>query len=153
MCLSIILGASLLGACPTMEPLNILTPDTYVKEITCLATNIYHEARGESIQGQQAVAYVTINRVIDIGFRDTICKVVYQLGQFSWTEDGLSDITNEHLAYDTAYIIAKSVYNNWGQFPDPTQGATYYHADYITPYWASSFTRSVIIDSHIFYRK
>ena len=35
----------------------------YVTERECLALNIYHEARGEPIVGQEAVAYVTINRM------------------------------------------------------------------------------------------
>ena len=35
------------------------------KELQCLAMNIYHEARGESLAGQVAVADVVLNRVDD----------------------------------------------------------------------------------------
>ena len=34
-------------------------------EVRCLATNIYWEARNQSIQGMYAVADVTLNRVKD----------------------------------------------------------------------------------------
>lgn len=54
------------------------------KQIHCLAETIYHEARGESFEGQRAVAAVVLNRTLDDNFPDTICKVVYQRNQFSW---------------------------------------------------------------------
>ena len=57
-------------------------------EITCLAINIYFEARSEPIEGQVAVAWVTLNRRDAEGFRDTVCIVVHQYMQFSWTHDG-----------------------------------------------------------------
>jgi len=73
------------------------------KQLTCLAKNIYFEARNEPFAGQFAVALVTLNRVNDTAFPDTICKVVYQgihttdgfpkrdRCQFSWYCDGASD--------------------------------------------------------------
>jgi len=48
------------------------------KQLTCLATNIYFEARNEPFAGQFAVALVTLNRVNDTAFPNTICDVVYQ---------------------------------------------------------------------------
>ena len=48
------------------------------KQLTCLAKNIYFEARNEPFAGQFAVALVTLNRVNDSAFPNTICKVVYQ---------------------------------------------------------------------------
>ena len=50
-----------------------------------MALNIYHEARGESIEGQYAIAHVTLNRVASTKWPDSICDVVYQPYQFSWT--------------------------------------------------------------------
>ena len=54
-------------------------------EVDCLARNIYHEARGESEAGWMAVAWTTLNRTRDERFPDTVCKVVAQPHQFSWT--------------------------------------------------------------------
>src|SRR6185503_5352794 len=66
------------------------------KNLTCLARNVYFEARGEPIKGQRAVAEVTLNRVASGQYADSICEVVYQkgwdatrqryVGAFSWTE-------------------------------------------------------------------
>ena len=54
-------------------------------EVDCLARNIYHEARGENEAGWMAVAWTTLNRTQDGRFPSTICKVVNQPHQFSWT--------------------------------------------------------------------
>ena len=50
-----------------------------------MALNIYHEARGEDTLGQYLVADVTLNRVADKRWPNTICKVVNQPWQFYWT--------------------------------------------------------------------
>lgn len=55
------------------------------EQIEALALNIYHEARGEGIDGMLMVAEVTMNRVFHPAFPDTVCEVVYQPHQFSWT--------------------------------------------------------------------
>ena len=47
-----------------------------VKDLVCLAENIYFEARAEPIGGKAAVANVTRNRVEDPRWPDTYCKVV-----------------------------------------------------------------------------
>ena len=68
-------------------------------EIHCLALNIYHEARGESLEGRLAVAAVTMNRVRDKRFPDRVCEGVWQPRQFSWTHDGRSDRPREAKAW------------------------------------------------------
>ena len=63
-------------------------------EVTCLAQNIYWEARNQSIQGMYAVADVTLNRVKDKRWPSTVCEVVKQRRrsrQFSWYCDGKPD--------------------------------------------------------------
>lgn len=122
------------------------------KELRCLALNIYHEARSEPPVGRYAVAWVTLNRVEHEKFRNTVCKVVYQPGQFSWTEDGKSDKTYEKEAYKEAMKIAEDVYfaKELGKI-DPTGGATFYHAVYVKPKWRHSMSSSLKIGKHIFY--
>ncbi len=51
--------------------------------LLCLSLAIYHEARGESTRGMFAVAEVVINRTEEM--EKSICDVVYQSHQFSWT--------------------------------------------------------------------
>lgn len=55
------------------------------KDAVCLARNVYHEARAGDPVGQLAVAQVTLNRVRLGTWGNTVCKVVYAKGQFSWT--------------------------------------------------------------------
>ena len=76
------------------------------KQHECLAKNIYFEARNEPFVGQFAVALVTLNRVHDSAFPNTICEVVYEgihtasgfpkkhRCQFSWYCDGTVSYTN-----------------------------------------------------------
>lgn len=59
------------------------------KELACLAQNVYMEARGEPTDGKLAVAWVTIRRSqIGGGWPTTICGVVWQTNQFTWTAQG-----------------------------------------------------------------
>lgn len=133
------------------------------RQLECLATNIYHEARNDGLTGQRAVAWATLNRVESSKYPNTICEVVYQAElkengipyrnkcQFSWFCDGKSDEVTDQAAWNVAMKIAEDVISVYGKETDPTNGAFMYHAHYVTPYWAESYERQVRIDSHIFY--
>lgn len=118
-------------------------------ELKCLADNIYFEALIETQRGQIAVANVTMNRVKSKHFPDTVCGVVWEKKQFSWTHDGKSDTPNDKAAYARVYKVAEMVYN--GTVSDITKGSTFYHADYVNPSWNKVMTRVDQIDTHIFY--
>lgn len=115
----------------------------------CLAMNIYHEARGEVIEGQIAVAHVTMNRMNHNYWPDTICEVVYQPSQFSWTFQISDPTPRETRAWNQAMVIARDVMI--GNTVDPTNGATFYHANYVNPSWANQMDVSKVIGVHIFY--
>lgn len=119
------------------------------KELECLAFNIYHEARSESIEGQIAVAQVTINRVNHKKWPNTICEVVYQPKQFSWTHLLKDHTPKEQKAYQNALIIARDVMI--GNVDDPTYGAVFYHANYVNPDWSDYVDLTKVIGSHLFY--
>lgn len=118
----------------------------------CLAQNIYFEARGEGRIGQEAVAWVTLNRVMDLRWPDTICEVVWQDNQFSWTHDGRGDTPRAGDMWDQARAIAARVTADYDPKVDPTEGSVMFHADYVNPEWEDNFVRVVQIDAHIFYR-
>lgn len=119
------------------------------KELECLAKNIYHEARGESLQGQIAVAAVTMNRLRAEGFPSSICKVVYQPYQFSWVHQLKNHLPRNKEAYENAKWVALTVLH--GSFKDPTYGATYYHAKSVKPYWIKKVSLTTTIGNHKFY--
>ena len=121
----------------------------HLTEIECLTQNIYHEARGENVLGQIAVAHVTMNRRDSENFPNTICEVVWQPNQFSWTNDGRSDRMRDEEAAAVARNIAEWVYT--GREEDPTYGSLFYHADYVYPHWADHMEVATVIDTHVFY--
>ena len=138
------------------------------KQLTCLATNIYFEARNEPFAGQFAVALVTLNRVNDTAFPNTICDVVYQgihtsdgfpkrdRCQFSWYCDGASDEVRNPKAYKVTLKTANLAMLQYDKLKseglDYTEGAIYYHTHEINPRWSTAYPKVGRIGDHIFYR-
>jgi len=131
-------------------------------EIECLAQNIYHEARSESTAGRMAVALVTLNRVKDERFPNTICGVVKQTKyypsgridlhscQFSWYCDGKPDTIKDQSCYKDILLIAEVMYTY--ETEDFTEGSLWYHSPKVKPKWSMVYTKTVRIDNHIFYK-
>lgn len=57
------------------------------KEIRCLAKNIHEEAQKGNHIDRISSGYGVVNRVKDPRFPNTICGVVYQKGEMSWTKN------------------------------------------------------------------
>jgi Cell Wall Hydrolase len=119
-------------------------------EQLCLAKAIYFEARGETLEGQLAVAEVVLNRARSGRYPPTICAVVTQPAQFSFIRGGrfpavdptsdcwkkalaISEIASKHLATSLAPNVL------------------WYHATYVAPAWGRQKTRAAQIGTHIFY--
>lgn len=117
-------------------------------DIDCLAKNIYHEARGEPIEGQIAVAQVTINRVKSGEFQPSICSAVYAEKQFSWTQDKTKKI-KDRKAWEASVHIATAVLTNSIRLPDFR--ALYFHTRQIKPRWSRAKRVVASIGNHIFY--
>jgi N-acetylmuramoyl-L-alanine amidase len=117
-------------------------------ELGCLVENVYHEARGEDVLGQAAVAYVTLNRGRSPDYPNSVCGVVWQKGQFSWTVDGRSDRMTDLDAIEKAVDIALAVLR--GKIEDPTGGALNYYAHHkVKPRW-SRHGYKLLIGEHTF---
>ena len=120
----------------------------YNTDKDCQVANIYHEARGETLIGQAAVAEVVQNRVNDPRWANNACDVIYQPYQFSWTGDNISDAITDHFSKRNAeYALTLAKYHN---FVGP---ATHYHTTDITPYWSLNPRMEYIttIGNHRFY--
>lgn len=123
----------------------------------CMAEAIYFEARGESIEGQYAVAEVILNRVDSANYPDSVCGVVNQgtgrryACQFTYTCDGLPDVVTDQRAWHRAGHIASTMLD--GAPRSLTAGATHYHAHYVNPHWARVYPQTARYGSHIFYRQ
>ena len=132
-------------------------------EVKCLALNIYHEARNQPTVGKLAVAQVTMNRVKDVRFPNTICGVVYQgyysnnfpiknKCQFSWWCDGKSDKPRDTRAWSYSLMLAQRMHEGFFDNIDVVKGSTHYHAVYVTPYWTKMKKKVRVIADHVFYR-
>jgi len=130
----------------------------HVRQLSCLARNVYYEARGEPVAGQFAVAEVTMNRKASGHYPKTVCDVVHQqnwdpirrrsVGAFSWTElNSLPEPTGE--AWERAQRIAETVY--FEKHVPLMQGALFFHATYVKPDWAKKKKRIAQIGRHVFY--
>lgn len=130
-------------------------------EKLCLTQAIYHEARGESDQGQWAVANVVINRAMSHKFPATLCGVVFQNAdngfhhcQFTFACDGKSDMGTERSAWVKASKMAQAAYSEYKQGERPgvvPASALYYHTTSVNPNWSDKFRRVATIGAHEFY--
>jgi len=141
------------------EGYQFVSVESIKKDLECLALNIYREAGHEPFEGKVGVAQVTLNRVADPKFPNTVCEVVYEktavyakvICQFSWYCD--ANHRNRKInptAYADSYAVAKKVYLE-GFKLDGLNNALYYHADYVSPNW--KLERITKIGAHIFYKK
>ena len=124
-----------------------------LREVECLAKNIYYEAGSEPRAGKIAVAQVTMNRVKSKQFPRTVCGVVYQKTrgtcQFSWVcQDGKRIRSNS--AWKESLQIAENILISKRKY-DIIGNAMYFHADYVEPKWANEKRLIAQIGRHIFY--
>jgi len=125
-----------------------------MREVECLAKNIYFEAGGEPRAGKIAVAEVTMNRVKSNQFPKTVCAVVHQkhknICQFSWVCEGKRSVRNNN-AWRESQKIAESILISKKRY-GIIGNAKYFHATYVNPTWANESRVIAQIGNHIFYR-
>lgn len=129
------------------------------RQLACLARNVYHEARGEPLAGQYAVAEVTMNRVGASTYPETVCGVVHQktwdpqrrrwVAAFSWTAMGPRTEPRGG-EWQRARTVSADVY--YGRHTPQLDGATFYHAHYVRPGWSRQRARVAQIGKHHFYQ-
>ncbi|PHP28766.1 cell wall hydrolase [Limimaricola cinnabarinus] len=126
-------------------------------EWECLTEALYFEARGESLEGQFAVAEVILNRVDSPDYPGSICGVVNQgtgrkyACQFSYTCDGIPDTVNDGRSWKKLGRIAQIMIEDGPR--ELTGGATHYHTTAVNPSWAGRIPQTAAIGAHLFYRE
>lgn len=130
--------------------------------VDTLARTLWGEARGEPVRGKEAVAAVILNRVARSMTRPngywwggTVVEVCHKPWQFSCWNTGdpnrakLLAVTPRDAAFAACLRIARRALA--GHLPDPTGGATHYHARGIHPPWAWRHIPCAEIGHHLFY--
>lgn len=145
-----------------------ITPNTSATKVVipkddlqCMAENIYYEAGNQSFVGKLAVGQVVLNRVKKPGFPSTVCGVIYDgsqntrtsVCQFSWTCASRLNIDKSSAHWEQSLKAAKELLYNKDKLTDITEGATNYHADYVSPPWAKTLRLVTKIDQHVFYKQ
>ena len=156
----------------SVTPIPVEDPFFKNNEITCLAKNMYFEARSEGIAGVVATTQVVYNRVNSEEYPNTICEVIEQAKisqwwlkekgiikpiknkcQFSWFCDGYSDEPIDDKTYSELFELAEQFVNGEHEgMIDITGGALWYHADYVHPRWANHLEVTTKVGRHIFYK-
>jgi len=148
------------------------------KSIHCMASNIYFESKNQPEVDMYAVGHVVLNRLSNADFprridgkiatkeqrmnNDSICNIVYDAKldakgnqvkyqcQFSWYCDGKPEVIVSKEKWAQAELVAIRLLTS--DMYDFTGGALYYHADYVSPEWAKSHTKTLQVKNHIYYR-
>ena len=121
------------------------------EEATCLATAVYFEARGESLEGQLAVARVVMNRAASGRYPPSWCQTIKQHAQFSFVRHGQFPAVNTASdAWRKAQAITRLAMSN--AVPSISTDVLWYHADYVAPTWRRNLQEVSKIGQHIFYR-
>jgi spore germination cell wall hydrolase CwlJ-like protein len=143
-------------AAPVAQPLSQLVAaqsngPALDAEATCLATAVYFESMGESLEGQLAVAQVVINRAKSGQYPSSLCGVVKQKAQFSFVRAGqVPRIDAGCEAWRKAQAIARIATAKMAEVIPAD--VLWYHADYVAPSWGRRLARVDKIGAHIFYR-
>jgi spore germination cell wall hydrolase CwlJ-like protein len=117
-----------------------------------LACNVYFESRGEKEKGQYAVAFVSVNRLKNGSYGQSMRSVVFSKGQFSWTNS--RGKINDPEAWAKAREIARNVHH-WSKDDklyrkkDLTRGALYFRKEGTSVQWNKKVVAR--IGKHIFY--
>ena len=116
----------------------------------CLANAVYFEARGESLEGQLAVAEVVMNRAASGRYPASLCGVVRQPAQFSFVRAGRMPRADRGSdAWRRAVAVARIA--KAGSSRVLPGNVLWYHANYVSPGWGRRLAMNSRIGSHIFY--
>lgn len=124
-------------------------PADLSRELNCLASAIFHEAKSETLNGQLAVGRVIVARSKSGRFPDSYCGVVFQPSQFSFVRgNSLPATPKASRQWKNAVAVAQIAHE--GTWRSPVEGALFFHAAYVSPGWR--LTRMARVDNHVFYR-
>ena len=141
---------------PAVAPFRLTNALESSRELECLADAVYYEARGETPNGQAAVAQVVLNRARHPAFPKSICGVVFQGAnaksgcQFSFACDGSMRARRERGAWSRAERIAARALS--GTVMAEVGAATHFHTTGVSPGWGSRLLRVNQVGMHVFYR-
>lgn len=116
--------------------------------VMCLAQTLFFEARNQPVEGLRAVAATVFNRVDHAHYASSVCAVVYQPYQYSWTlirSNWQRRPPNFYMQLATAFIENRESLQE--QYP-----VTHFHRFDVHPQWSDALEYVITIGHHKFYR-
>ena len=126
-------------------------------KVDMLACAMYAESRSQGKKGMNAVGNVVINRTDNATFPDSVEGVLFQRGQFSYTQAG-SFRAYDKESWEDARTLAKKLLYLDANFPevrkaaDPTKGATYFKKRTVRTHWQRDMVMVYRYKEHQFYK-
>lgn len=114
-------------------------------ELDCLATAVWFESRGETLEGQLAVAQAVVNRAKSGRWGNGICSVIKAPRQFNFNA---ARVQRSTATFTTALAVARIAAT--GLWHDIASGAHSFHSVRLNPRWR--LARVAKIGNHVFYR-
>ncbi len=138
----------------------------------CLAIALYHEARGEALEGQVAVAATILNRVASRAYPSSICAVVFQGSrrrsgcQFSFACDHHALAPRNHAVFvrmeqlagrildmvDSSGVVRPGRFGPIARTLRRFAMVTHYHRFDVHPCWSRRLVRVAQSGAHVFFR-
>lgn len=142
---------------PAAEPFRLQTAALDAsRDLDCLTTAVYFEARGEGVSGKRAVAQVVLNRARHPAFPNSVCGVVFQGAhrasgcQFSFACNGQMRQRRDPALWERSRQVAAAALAG---YVDATVGnATHFHATRVNPGWSNTLVRVASVGNHVFYK-
>ena len=138
----------------------VVVSEYYNKELLCLKSVLWHEARGESEEGIRAVMSVIYNRKKAKGYPNTFCGVILQDKQFSAFNSDKSLATKplkpirelDKEAYRKVSSVAQEAVQ--GAFkPVLDVDVLHYAHVRIKNHWTSRMKVVIVHGRHVFYKE
>lgn len=130
---------------PALVQMVAAAPAATDAELDCLATAVWFESRGETLEGQLAVAQAVVNRAKSGRWGKSICGVIKAPRQFNFNA---ARVRRSAATFTTALAVARIAAA--GLWHDIAEGAHSFHAARLNPGWR--LTRVARVGSHVFYR-
>jgi len=144
-------SATMISSAKPVSVKKAVTPKPIVRPsnaLLCLAQAIFFEAAFEPVEGMQAVAATVFNRMSAPSYPSSLCGVVYQPYQYSWTLVR----TNWHRSPPQKYFqLAKAFLSERNALVEEYP-VTHFHRIDIAPAWSHTLEPIVTIGQHRFYK-
>ncbi len=115
-------------------------------ELKCMICNNIAEAHNQSFEGQVLVGISVLKRVLSADYPNSVCDVIYQKFQYSWTifPQNYSITVSQFDKLKEAFLVAKAEVNKYPCL-------THYHNNEVLPDWHDDYNFNRVEGDHFFY--